>query len=99
MTVFFAAFCYGCAENLMFSVVGAGLKRPPARKSDFVVCCSEIQNYGFIKDASFFVPHSVRAGAETRPYNYRFYFFCAAAALCKIYLRHGKATAKDGRNG
>ena len=35
----------------------------------------------------------------TRPYNYRFYFFCAAAALCKIYLHHGKATAKDGRNG
>ena len=64
LTVFFAAFCYGCAENLMFSVVGAGLKRPPARKLDFVIGHVENQNYSFHNRRKLFYPRTLLGRAR-----------------------------------
>ncbi len=66
----------------LLKLVGAGLKRPPARKSGFAFGCGEKQNYGFYHRRKQFSFRTLLGRAlKPRPYNCKGYFSYVAAAI------------------
>ena len=60
---------FSAAESIknLLKLVGAGLKRPPARKSGFAIGYGEKQNYGFITDTSCFHSAPCSGGRRDPP--------------------------------
>ena len=63
------------AIQILLNPVGAGLKRPPARKSGFAIGYGEKQNYGFITDTSCFHSALCSGGRRDPPIQLQRLFF------------------------